>query len=123
MVASVLGLLASFAAIVLLLTLAAHQTWLVIMAVFILLNAWGGLQQARILARLAAAPRHAGLACPKCKTPPPAGNFWVCGRCRAAFDMFARRGVCPNCGTIFNATRCLECGEPLPLHAFSQMNS
>ena len=123
MVASVIGLVASLAAIVLLLAFAAHQTWLVIMAVFVLLNAWGGLQQARILARVAAAPRRAGLACPHCKNPPPAGNFWVCGRCRAGFDMFATRGVCPNCGTIFNATRCLECGEPLPLRAFGEMNS
>jgi predicted RNA-binding Zn-ribbon protein involved in translation (DUF1610 family) len=36
--------------------------------------------------------------------------------------MFATHGVCPNCGTIFNATRCLECGEPLPLYAFGETN-
>ncbi len=119
MVASGIGLVA----VVLLLIFAIRDAWLAIMAAFVLLNCWGGLQQARILARVAAAPRRAGLACPNCKTPPPAGNFWGCGRCRAAFDMFATRGVCPNCGTIFNTTRCLECGEALPLSAFGETNS
>jgi Zn-dependent protease len=118
LVASVIGLVA----VALLLIFAIRDTWLFIMAAFVLLNCWGGLQQARILARVAAAPRRAGLACPNCKTPPPVGNFWVCGRCRASFDMFATRGVCPNCGTIFNATRCLECGEALPLYAFGETN-
>jgi len=116
MVASGIGLVA----VVLLLIFAIRDAWLAIMAVFVLLNCWGGWQQARILARVAAAPRRAGLACPNCKTPPPVGNFWGCGRCRAAFDMFATRGVCPNCGTIFNVTRCLECGETLPLSAFGE---
>jgi hypothetical protein len=37
--------------------------------------------------------------------------------------MFATRGVCPHCGTIFNGTRCLECGEPLPLQAFGDLQS
>jgi Zn-dependent protease len=118
MVASGIGLVA----VVLLLIFAIRDAWLAVMAAFILLNCWGGWQQARALARVAAAPGRAGLACPNCKTPPPVGNFWVCGRCRAAFDMFATRGVCPNCGTIFNATRCLECGEALPLSAFGETN-
>jgi DNA-directed RNA polymerase subunit RPC12/RpoP len=119
MVASVIGLIA----VVLLLIFAIRDAWLAIMAAFVLLNCWSGFQQARILAKVAAAPGRAGLACPNCKTPPPVGSFWVCGRCRAAFDMFATRGVCPNCGTIFNATRCLECGEALPLHSFGETTS
>jgi Zn-dependent protease len=94
--------------------------WLAIMAVFVLANCWSGLQQARILGKIAAAPRRAGLACPHCKAPPPMGNFWMCGRCRTAFDMFATRGVCPRCGTIFNTTRCLECGEIVPLYGFGE---
>jgi Zn-dependent protease len=118
LVASGIGLVA----VVLLLVFAIRDTWLFIMAAFVLLNCWGGLQQARVLARMAAAPRRAGLACPNCRTPPPVGNFWGCGRCRAAFDIFATRGVCPNCGTIFNTTRCLECGEMLPLSAFGETN-
>jgi len=129
MVASVIGLVA--VAVLLVFALCSrlsnyfksNEPWLIIMAVFVLLNCWGGLQQARALARLAAAPRRSGLACPLCHTPPPVGPFWACGRCRAGFDMFATRGVCPNCGTIFNATRCLECGEPLALSAFGETNS
>jgi Zn-dependent protease len=123
MVASGIGLVAVVLLVVFALLKGFHDVWLAIMAAFVLLNCWGGLQQARVLARVAAAPRRLGLACPNCKTPPPTGNFWVCGRCRAAFDMFATRGVCPNCGTIFNITRCLECGESLPLSAFGETNS
>ncbi len=116
MVASVIGLVA----VVLLLIFAIRDAWLAIMAVFVLMNCWGGFQHARALSKLAAAPRRAGLACPRCHASPPIGSYWVCGRCRAPFDMFATRGVCPNCGTIFNATRCLDCGEPAPLLAFGE---
>ena len=119
MVATSIGLVA----VVLLLIFVIRDSWFVIIAIFVLMNCWRGLQQARALARVAAAPRRAGLTCPHCHTAPPMGNFWICGRCNAAFDMFATRGVCPNCGTIFNATRCLECGEPSTLHAFGEMNS
>jgi len=119
MVASVIGIVT----VVLLLIFAIRTPWLGIMAVFVLLNCWGGFQQARALARVAAAPRRAGLACPKCHTAPPVGAFWACGRCRARFDMFATRGVCPNCGTIFNATRCMECGEPFALRDFGEASS
>jgi hypothetical protein len=119
LVASGIGIVA----VVLLVIFAIRDTWLFVMAGFVLLNCWGGLQQARILGRIAAAPRRPELGCPKCKSPPPAGNFWICGRCRIGFDMFATRGVCPNCGTIFNSIRCLECGETLPLNSFGQPNS
>ena len=89
--------------------------WIGIMAVFILLNCWGGLTQARALARVANAPRHEGFACPACKVAPPRGVFWVCGKCRKAFDTFETRGVCPNCGTQFSATSCPECGSLRPM--------
>jgi hypothetical protein len=119
MVASGIGLVA----VVLLLVFAIRDAWLAIMAVFVLMNCWGGWQQARVLARMSAAPRRPGLTCPQCRTPPPIGSFWICGRCRVPFDMFGTRGVCPKCGTIFNDTRCLECGEPSPLRAFGDLNS
>ena len=89
--------------------------WLGIMAVFILLNCWGGLMQARALARVANAPRHDGFACPACKNAPPRGAFWVCGKCRKPFDTFETGGVCPNCGTQFAATSCPECGSLRPM--------
>ena len=89
--------------------------WLGIMAVFILLNCWGGLMQARALARVADAPRHEGFACPECKTPPPRGNFWRCGKCRNAFDTFATHGICPHCAAEYAVTSCPECGGLRPL--------
>jgi Zn-dependent protease len=114
LIASTIGLVT----VVVLLLFAIKTLWLGIMAVFALLQCWSGLQQARALSRIAAAPAHAGLACPSCHTPPPAGPFWVCGHCRRAFDIFATRGVCPGCGIIFNSARCLECGADPPLYAF-----
>lgn len=86
-----------------------------IMTGFILLNCWGGLQQARYLARLAQVPRHAGLACPECHTAPPIGALWICGRCQARFDTFVSQAVCPQCGTDYSVTRCFDCGATHPM--------
>ena len=113
LVASSIGF-AGVAALVLL-ALWMQSVWIGIMAVFILLNCWGGLTHARALARVANAPRREGFACPECKTPPPRGNFWRCGKCRNAFDTFETQGICPNCGTQFAATSCPECGSLRPL--------
>jgi Zn-dependent protease len=102
-------------AVLILLAFLAHSIWIGIMAVFILLNCWGGLTHARALARVANAPRHDGFACPVCGVPPPCGDFWGCGKCRKTFDTFATRGVCPNCGTQFAVTSCPECGSQRPM--------
>jgi len=102
-------------ALLILFALWARSVWIGIMALFILLNCWGGLMHARALARAANAPRHDGFACPACGVPPPFGNFWGCGRCRTTFDTFATQGVCPNCGTQFAVTSCPECGSQRPL--------
>jgi DNA-directed RNA polymerase subunit RPC12/RpoP len=75
------------------------------------------------MARVAAAPRQQNVICPGCHAAPPAGDFWICGHCQRRFDIFATRGVCPNCGMIFNATRCLECGQEYPLHAFAPQSN
>ncbi len=93
----------------------AQSIWIGIMAVFILMNCWGGLMQARAMARVAAAPRHEGYACPVCKIAPPQGAYWGCGKCRKPFDTFATGAVCPNCGTQFAATSCPECGSLRPM--------
>lgn len=92
--------------------------WLGVIAGFIFLNCWGGLRHARELARVAAAPTRAGLACPSCSSAPPVGPFWICGRCRTSFDTFAAGGVCPNCGVQYLQLRCLECGGLFPAYAF-----
>ena len=88
------------------------------MAAFILMNCWGGLKQARALARIAKIPRRPGFACPSCHTAPPLGKLWRCGKCGQQFDMFSTVGACPHCGTQFNAVQCLDCGTASPIGAW-----
>jgi Zn-dependent protease len=114
MIASTIGMIA----VVALLLFAIRTPWLGMIGVFALIQCWSGLQQARMLARVEAAPRYSGLACPACGKAPPAGNFWICGRCRHPLDMFAANGVCPHCGVTFGGVRCVECGQVHPLEAF-----
>jgi Zn-dependent protease len=92
-----------------------QSLWLGVLAAFMLLNCWGGLQHARALAKIAKLPRREGFACPSCKTAPPLGNFWKCGQCAQAFDTFATGAMCPSCGARFNVTRCLDCGRVHPM--------
>lgn len=112
MVATVLGLLgvAGFIG----LALWQQDLWLGAIAVFMLMNCWSGLQHARALLRLAKLPRRDGFACPTCNTAPPAGEYWQCGKCGQAFDMFQAHGVCPHCSTQFAKTKCLDCGRLNP---------
>src|SRR3989475_2043921 len=91
------------------------EMWLGVMAVFILLNCWGGLMQARVLSRIAKLPRRAGFACPACNQPPAIGPFWRCDKCLKPFDTFETRAVCPNCGAQFDLTRCMDCGALRPM--------
>jgi Zn-dependent protease len=111
--ASVIG----FIGVAGLIGLAVYQQsiWLGFIAAFIAMNCWGGWKQAQALTRLAKLPRRAGFACPSCKTAPPLGELWRCGQCGKAFDTFLTQGNCPHCGTQFNATQCLDCGESRPI--------
>ena len=93
----------------------ANQFWYYLLAGFALLNCWGGLRQARALMKVANAPRRAGFLCPECKTVPPQGAFWLCGKCRNPFDTFETRGICPHCSTEYSATSCPECGSLRPI--------
>jgi Zn-dependent protease len=93
----------------------AHSIWYGALAVFMLLNCWGGLKHAQVLLRFAKLPRRDGLACPACKAKPPIGDFWKCGKCGQAFDTFQTQAVCPNCATHFAVTKCLDCGAVRPL--------
>ncbi len=111
--ASIIGFIG--VALLIALALWVGSVWIIIMSVFILLNCWGGLRQAIALSRIAKMPRRDGLACPVCKTAPPAGPVWRCGRCRQPFDTFATMGTCPHCGTVFNVTQCLDCGSARPI--------
>ena len=92
-----------------------HSSWFAIMAVFMLMNCWGGLQHARALSRFAKLPRRDGFACPQCKTAPPVGDYWKCGQCGQPFDTFQSHGACPHCATSFSVTRCLDCGAVSPM--------
>jgi Zn-dependent protease/predicted RNA-binding Zn-ribbon protein involved in translation (DUF1610 family) len=88
-----------------------REVWFGIICVFILLNCWSGLMQARVLARVAKLPRHEGFTCPSCRQAPIIGPLWRCDKCQQQFDTFATRAVCPHCGAQFPVTRCPECGS------------
>lgn len=102
-----------------LVAVAEQSWWLVILAVFILLNCWRGLLNARILAKAAKLPRHAGFMCPNCHQAPISGSFWRCGRCMQPFDPFESNGACPHCASQFPVTQCLECGQACPISQWS----
>jgi Zn-dependent protease len=98
----------------------AHSVWFGILAAFILLNCWNGLRHAQVLLRMAKLPRREGFSCPVCNASPPIGEYWVCAQCRKPFDTFQTQAVCPNCGTRFGATRCLDCGRVNPIDAWAE---
>jgi Zn-dependent protease len=93
-----------------------QSIWTGIIAVFVLMNCWRGLNEARALARIANLPRREGFACPSCRTAPPVGEFWRCGNCGKGFDTFLTRAMCPNCRSQFNSTQCLDCGTARPIN-------
>ena len=113
MVATVLGLIGAAGFIVF--AFVSQSVWYGAMAVFMLMNCWSGLRHALALSRFAKLPRHVGFACPSCKTSPPIGEFWKCGKCGQEFDTFQTRGSCPRCATEFPVTKCLDCGEAHPI--------
>src|SRR6202167_4266741 len=113
MVATILGFVGIVGFIAL--ALWTQSIWYGVLAAFMLMNCWKGLQHARFLSRLAKLPRRDGFACPRCNTAPPVGDFWKCGQCGQPFDTFQTQGVCPHCGARFATTRCLDCGGLQPL--------
>jgi Zn-dependent protease len=113
MIASVVGFIGVAGLIVY--ALFEQSVWLGIMCAFILMNCWGGLMQARAMAKMAKAPRREGFRCPECHTAPPQGAIWRCGKCRKPFDTFETQGVCPHCGSQYAATSCPECGSLRPI--------
>jgi Zn-dependent protease len=113
MVATIIGFVGVAGFVILALRM--QSVWFGVLSVFILMNCWKGLQQARALSRILKSPRHAGFACPSCKTAPPIGNYWVCGQCKNQFDSFQTQAVCPSCSTQFNVTGCFDCGGLRPM--------
>ena len=96
-----------------------RDIWLGAIAVFIAMNSWSGLQQAKALSRLAKLPRRQGFACPTCKAEPLLGAYWKCANCGAPFDTFVTNAACPMCRTQFATTRCSDCGQQHPLNEWS----
>ncbi len=89
--------------------------WLLAICVFIFLNCFQGFKHAREMLRMAKAPRYEGYHCPLCKTAPPVGEFWSCGKCRKKFDAIATQLACPHCGTQYERIACFQCGTANPL--------
>lgn len=89
--------------------------WLGVLAFFMISQCIQGFRQGNILARLAAAPRHQGLACPSCGAAPLRGEFWTCGQCGTRFDLFETAGRCPSCGAQFSTASCPECQRQSPM--------
>jgi Zn-dependent protease len=114
MVATIVGLLGIAAFIGL--ALWRGSLWYGAIAVFMLLNCWGGLKHAQALLRMQKLPRREGFACPTCHTAPPIGSYWKCANCGQPFDTFQNGAVCPNCRSQFPSTQCLDCGRAHPLH-------
>jgi Zn-dependent protease len=113
MIATVIGFIGVIGLIVLAVLI--QSLWMGVIAIFILMNCWTGLNQARALARIAKLPRRAGFACPECKTAPPQGEIWRCGKCGEKFDTFGNQGVCPHCQTQYATTQCFDCGASRPI--------
>ncbi|MGB7768024.1 MAG: site-2 protease family protein [Verrucomicrobiia bacterium] len=121
MIATVLGFV-GIAAFIPVLIMSNHL-WYYLLAGFALMNCWSGLMQARALARVARMPRREGYTCHVCKTAPPQGALWVCGKCRKPFDTFETQGVCPHCGVQYSATSCPECGSLRPFSEWMTSSS
>jgi hypothetical protein len=113
MAATVIGFLGVAGLVILALRI--QSVWFGVLSVFILMNCWHGLQQARALLRLAKLPRHGGFFCPSRKTSPPLGECWRCSKCQKPFDTFQTQAVCPHCSTQFSTTGCLDCGRAHPM--------
>jgi len=113
MIATLIGFLGMAALVPLIIK--ENFLWYYILAAFVVLNLWRGFKQARILSRVANLPRRAGFACPGCKSSPPIGDYWVCAKCRNAFDTFVTQGVCPHCMTHYSTTACMDCGSLHPV--------
>ena len=88
MVATIIGFIGVMGFVALALWM--RSAWFGILAFYMLTNCRSGLQQARALLRFAKLPRRDGFACPSCRIAPPVGDYWKCGQCAQAFDMFAQ---------------------------------
>ncbi|MGA2205273.1 MAG: site-2 protease family protein [Terracidiphilus sp.] len=92
-----------------------RSTWTILIAGYMLLTCWGGLQSARAMIRVERLQKREGFACPNCGAKPPMGALWKCAQCKQTFDTFATGAVCPHCGAQFPNTMCGECQKSYPI--------
>jgi Zn-dependent protease len=89
--------------------------WFALIAFFIATRSWSGLREAWALGRLAKLPRRDGFTCPSCRTAPPIGEIWRCGKCGKPFDIFLNQATCPHCTNQFTSIPCIDCRVSKPL--------
>ena len=118
MVATVLGFMGAAGFVCL--RLVDALLWSLLIAGYMLLNCWGGLQSARVLLRNEKLPRREGFACPNCRSAPLVGDHWKCAQCGQAFDTFATGTVCPHCGAQYPNTTCGECQQMRPMSEWAR---
>jgi Zn-dependent protease/predicted RNA-binding Zn-ribbon protein involved in translation (DUF1610 family) len=92
-----------------------RSAWLLLISGYMLMNCWGGLQNARAMLRNEKRQRREGFACPDCGAKPPLGELWKCAKCSQNFDTFATGAVCPHCGAQFPNTMCGACHQLHPM--------
>jgi Zn-dependent protease len=114
LVASIIGLIGSAGLLVFAVT-SGPVGLLTFICIYLLMQAWAGIGRARALAAIAKMPRHEDAACPHCGAAPLIGAFWQCDYCQQTFDLFAERGVCPNCAARCPATHCVDCLAESPV--------
>ena len=96
------------------------NTWLALIAAFMLMNCWTGLRQAAILGRLARLPRREAYSCPACGEAPIRGAVWRCNGCRQPVDAFEASGACPRCGAAITSATCVDCGTESPIQRWNR---
>ena len=117
MIAAIIGLAGALAFIGL--ALWQRDLWLGLIALYMIMNCWGGFQHAQTLLRTAKLPRRDGFTCPTCNTRPPVGAYWRCGQCGQGFDPFETSAVCPYCRAPYPTTTCLDCGRQHPIYEWA----
>ena len=113
MVVSVIGMIGG--GMLFLLSLLLLDVLLTVVAGFVMLSAYAGFRQGRILSRVLSGPHRREAACPSCGASPVIGNYWVCDECRTRFDTFRTRAQCPGCGKLFPVTHCPVCFQAHPV--------
>jgi Zn-dependent protease len=88
-----------------------RSIWVLLLAVFMMMNCWSGLRYGLALGRAAKLPRRNGFSCPACHEAPRVGRYWTCSQCRNVIDIFETQGECPFCGAQYSEILCPECGE------------